>query len=94
MQVSLGQALVNAVKSRWSLSPITFGLEIEVEKVFGSKWLLTELNRLGLCINPDKATRYKQSVICNESVLEFLKTNLNGSFSQWSADNLFTMFSR
>ena len=91
MQVSLGQALVNAVKSRWSLSPITFGLEIEVEKVFGSKWLLTELNRLGFSISQDEATQYKQSVVCNQSVLEFLKTNLNGSFSQWSADNLITM---
>ena len=38
--------------------------------------------------NLDEATRYKQSVVCNESVLEFLKTNLNGSFSVWSADNV------
>ena len=36
-QVSLGQAFVNAVK----LSAIMFGLGIEVEKVFGSEWLLT-----------------------------------------------------
>ena len=32
-------------------------------------------------INPDEATRYKHSVVCNESVREFLKTNLDGSFS-------------
>ena len=30
-----------------------FGLGIKVEKVFGSKWLLTELNRLGFSISPD-----------------------------------------
>ena len=40
-QVSLGQALVNAVKPRSSVSAIMFGLGIEVEKVFGSEWLLT-----------------------------------------------------
>ena len=31
---------------------------------------------------------YKQSLVSNESALEFLKTNMNGSFSQWSADNV------
>ena len=43
-QATLGQALVNVVKPRLSLSPIKFGLGIEVGKYFGSKWLLTELN--------------------------------------------------
>ena len=56
-QVSLRQPLVNAVKPRSSLSPIMFGLGIEVEKVFESKWLLTELNRLGFFKSPDEATR-------------------------------------
>ena len=46
------------------------------------------MNRLGFSISQDEATRYKQSIVCNESVLEFLTTNLNGSFSQWSADNV------
>ena len=58
-----------------------FGLGIEVEKVFGSKWLLTELNRLGFSISSDEVTRYKQLLIFNESVFGFLKTNLNGTFS-------------
>ena len=87
-QVSLVQALVNAVEPRSSLSLIVFGLGVKVEKVFGSKWLLTELKRLGLFVSPDEATQYKQSVVCNESMLEFLKTNLNGSSSQWSAGNV------
>ena len=65
-----------------------FGLGIEVDKVFGSRWLLTELSRLGFFISYDEATRYKQSVICNENVFDFLKTNLVGSFSQWSANNV------
>ena len=87
-QVSLVQALVNAGEPRSSLSLIVFGLGVKVEKVFGSKWLLTELKRLGLFVSPDEATQYKQSVVCNESMLEFLKTNLNGSSSQWSAGNV------
>ena len=87
-QVSLVQALVNAVEPRSSLSLIVFGLGVKVEKVFGSKWLLTELKRLGLFVSPDEATQCKQSVVCNESMLEFLKTNPNGSSSQWSAGNV------
>ena len=87
-QVSIGQAIVNAVKPRSSIAPIMFGLGIEADKVFGSRWLLTELNRLGFSISHDEATRYKQSVVCNENVSDFLKTNFAGSFSQWSADNV------
>lgn len=87
-QVSIGQAIVNAVKPRSSIAPIMFGLGIETDKVFGSRWLLTELNRLGFSISHDEATRYKQSVVCSENVSDFLKTNLAGSFSQWSADNV------
>ena len=87
-QISIGQAIVNAVKPRSSVAPIMFGLGVEVDKVFGSRWLLTELNRLGFSISHDETTRYKQSVVCNENVTDFLKTNLSGSFSQWSADNV------
>ena len=87
-QVSIGQAIVNAVKPRSCIAPLLFGLGIEVDKVFGSKWLLTELNRLGFSISHDETTRYKQSVVCNEDVSDFIKANLSGSFSQWSADNV------
>ena len=87
-QVSIGQAIVNAVKPRSCIALLLFGLGIEVDKVFGSRWLLTELNRLGFSISHDETTRYKQSVVCNEDISDFIKANLSGSFSQWSADNI------
>lgn len=87
-QASIGQAIVSAVKPRSAMSPIMFGLGIEVDKVFGSRWLLTELNRLGFSIGYNEVVRYKQSVVCNENISDFLNTNLPGSFSQWSADNV------
>ena len=65
--VSLGQALKNAVKPRLLLSPVVFGLGIEVELVFGSKWVLIQLNLLGFSVSPDEATRYQQSIVCNEN---------------------------
>ena len=42
-----------------------FRLGIDVNKEFGSKWVLTEFNRLGFSISNDEVTRYKQSVVCN-----------------------------
>ena len=52
-QVSVPQTIVNAVKPRSSISPIMFGLGNEIDKDFESRWLLTELNRLGFSIGYD-----------------------------------------
>ena len=87
-QTSIAQTIVNAVRPMSTIAPIMFGLGVEVDKVFGSRWLLTELNRLGFSISYDEVTRYKQSVVNNESINDFIKSNLSGSFSQWSADNV------
>ena len=65
-----------------------FGLGTELDKVFGSKWLLTELNKLGFSITSNETTRYKQSVVCNENINDYLNNVMNGSFSQCSADNV------
>lgn len=67
-------------------TPILFGLSVDVDHVFGSRWLIDQLNRLGFCVNMDEVTRYKQSVMENDSCdTEFSK--LAGSFTQWLADN-------
>lgn len=87
-QISIGQAIVNAVKPGSCIALLMFGLGIEGDKVFGSKWVLRELNCLGFSISHDEVTRYKQSVVCNENVSDFINANLSGSFSQWSADNV------
>ena len=54
----------------------------KVEKVFGSKWLITELNKLGFSISSNETTRYKQSVVCNENISDYLKDVMPGSFCQ------------
>ena len=50
-----------------SLTPILFGLGMEMDHVFGSKWLINELTQLGFSITYDEVIRYKQSVIQCES---------------------------
>ncbi len=65
-------------------------LEVELEKLFGSNWLLNCLAKLGLYVSSDEVLRYKQSAIehsknhDNEAVYE---RNI-WSFTQWSADNV------
>ena len=59
-----------------------------MDHVFGSKWLLNELYRLGFCIAPGKVTKYKQAVVEGENIDEVIKTYFPGSFTQWSADNV------
>ena len=82
-QISLAQCIVNAIKPRSSIAPSR-----KVEKVFGSKWLITELNKLGFSISSNETTRYKQSVVCNENISDYLKDVMPGSFCQWSAGNV------
>ena len=87
-RTSIGQAIVHASRPRSSLPPILFGIATEMDHVFRSKWLVKELNILGFSLNYDEIQRYKQSVIENENLNEFLKSVRQGTFSQWSADNV------
>jgi hypothetical protein len=87
-QVSIGQSIVNVIRPRSSIPPILFGLGVELDHVFGSKWLLNELSSLGFCVSPEEVLRYKQSVTENETTGDFLSDYLPGSFTQWMADNV------
>ena len=87
-QASIGQIIVHVIKPRSSLPPIPFGLAVEMDHVFGSKWLQNELSSLGYSCSSDEVTRYKQCVVSNENINDFLKVALQGNFSQWSADNV------
>ena len=62
-QVSIGQAVVHATRPRSSIPPILFGVGVEMDHVFGSKWLLNELGKLGFTVSSDEVTRYKQAVV-------------------------------
>ena len=87
-QISIGQAIVHAMRPRSTVPPVLFGLGVEMDHVFGSKWVNQELSRLGFAVTPDEVYRYKQSVVCNESISDYLLRNLKGSFYHWIADNV------
>ena len=84
-RLSIDQAIVNAANARSCIAPLTLGLGIEVDKVFGSKWVLTELNHFEFSISHD-VTKNLLSVM--RTLVVLLNVNLSGSFSQWFADNV------
>ena len=75
-QNSIGQAIVQASRPRSVIAPIMFGVGIEMDHVFGSKWLINELSHLGFSISYDEVVKYKQSVIQSETQICYLNTFL------------------
>lgn len=65
-QVSIGQAIVHAMRPRTVIVLIMFGLGIEMDHVFGSKWLIKELFKLGFSISYNEIKLFKQSVVQDE----------------------------
>ena len=89
-QLAVGQCIVQAAKPRSVLCPIPLGLGVELEKTFGSEWLLNHLAKLGFSVSADEVLRFKQSAIqhSKEYHNEALEKDNNESFIQWSADNV------
>ncbi len=88
-QNSIGHAIVQSSRPRSVVTPTLFGVGVEMDHVFGSKWLINELSHLGFSISYDEVTRYRQSVIQSETPEETLLSEYkSGTFTQWVADNV------
>ena len=88
-QNSIGQCLLYAVRPWSIIPPIPFGLGVETDHVNGSKWAITELNRLGFSVSYDEVTRFKQNVVQSTNIEDFILGSHEGdSFTQWIADNV------
>ena len=58
-QKSIGHAIVQSARQKSVITPTLFGLGVEMDHVFGSKWLVNELSCLGFSISYDEVNRYK-----------------------------------
>lgn len=86
---SIGQCITQSSRPRSLICPMQFGLGVELDSCFGSKWLLTHLSRLGFCISPDEVLRYKQSAIVSEkNITSERDPPVCNQFVQWVADNV------
>ena len=86
-QQSIGQSIAQTAKPRSALLPIPFGLTVELDHVFGSKWLIDELSQLGFCHSYREVTRFKQSAMATEDASDIAFSFPLGTFSQYMADN-------
>ena len=59
----VGHAIIQASQPRSVITPIMFGVGIEIDHVFDSKWLINELSHSEFSISCDEVVKYKQSVI-------------------------------
>ena len=87
-QNSIGQAIIQASWPRSVIAPAMFGVGVEMDHRFSSKWLINELSHLGFSISYDKVVRYKQSVIQSETLENLLSEYIPGTFTQWVGDNV------
>ena len=46
-RLALCNAIIQAARPHFSISPVLFGVAVEVDHSFASKWLVTEFSRLG-----------------------------------------------
>lgn len=88
-QEALVQCIIKAVTPRTVILPILYRIEIELNNLFGSKWLFNELYRLGYFISYDEVPRCKQVVLLSENSeqIHLSKIKDKASFTQFVADN-------
>ena len=86
-QVSLSQCIVQAARPRTVISPIPFGVGLNIDKSTGCKQMITHFSRLGFSISPYEVSRFKQSAIADMDK-DDNEGGVNDGFKQWVADNV------
>ena len=62
-QISISHCIVQSSRPRSSIAPIPFGIGIDLDKSFASKWLVDYISKFGFSITSDEVLRYKESAI-------------------------------
>ncbi len=73
-------SIIQSARPRSVITPTLFGIGVEMDHVFGSRWLINALSQLGFSISYNEVNRYKQSVIQSESLDSLLTEYFRGTF--------------
>jgi hypothetical protein len=84
--VALSHCIVQAARPRSVISPVLLAVGVSMDHVFGSRWLIETLARLGVSVSYDEVYLFKQS--CVQSADVDKQQLLTDAFVQWSADNI------
>ena len=96
--------MIQAPRPRSIVRHIPFGLDVQLDKENGSKWLISHLHKLGFSTSPNEVQRYKQSSVVSDGkevtqeIEEAGPSEVNpageldvtndNTFAQWSAGNI------
>ena len=86
--LSICQCIIKAPRPRTILPPLLFGLGIECDHAFGSKWLVNQLFKLGFSISYPEVNRFKKSVVANQSMGNSVINAYPNVFIQFAGDNV------
>ena len=85
---AISQCIVQGARPRSIITPLLFGLSVELDHLFASKTLLIQLARLGFSLSYDEVLRYKQSVVSPEAPGTVTCLSYPTAFTQYMADNV------
>ena len=86
---SIGQCIVKAAMPTSVLPPILFALSVQLDHVFGSKWQLSLLEKLGFSLSYREVNRFKQTVVMSDNIEDIIQSiPCEGCFITYVADNV------
>ena len=60
-QVSIGQCISQSSRPRSMIASILFGVGVDIDKSFASKWFIDHMARLGFSISSEEVKLFKES---------------------------------
>lgn len=69
-RASLGHCLMMCARPRSGMLPIPFGLSVKLDNMFGSRWLIDKVSKLGLAVSYSELQKFKQSVLIHDDSVE------------------------
>lgn len=82
---AIGQAIMQAVRPRIILAPLQIGLGVQMNHLYGSRFLVETLYSMGFACSYSEVLKYQSNAAMSQNVA--LK-ELNGQFVQFVADNV------
>lgn len=88
-QISIGQSITQCSRPRSMIAPIPFGIGVDVDKSFSTRWLVDHLSKFGFSVSSDEVKLFKQSAITQEELnADQTEEPQTDKFAQWAADNV------
>lgn len=74
---------------RLVISPSLLALGIELDHMFGSRWLSIQLLKFGFGENYHEINRFKETIVANASVEQLLKSHTSEGFLTFIGNNVY-----